>query len=151
MTTLKENKALLISIITIILFSIIFVFIAIFYNDIIIIPRLKNVTREYYDWYLDRPTTQAEVLMEKATYFIKMIFSLIFALEFLYIITNEKYKKIINKRNLAISILIGFALYCLIAFLNFRAEYYRLYMTLIPLEILSLVLLNMIGGLIRYL
>lgn len=147
MEILKGNKALLFTLITIILFSIIFAAITIFFNDIITLPSLKNVSREYYDWYMDMPTSDTEILVEEVTLFVRLIFSLIYLIEVLYILTTDKYLEAINKKNLLISISIGFGTHFFISYINSNAEHYRLFMTLIPIQIASLVLLNMILGL----
>jgi len=143
---LKKNNAMIISLISIILFSTFFTTILIFYNDIVILnSSLKSFTREYYDWYLDSYWNNNIGLFEVITSAIRMVFGLILSLEFLYIISNEKYKDRIDKKNLVISIIGGFIFNFLIsAFIKYNVEHYRLFMILIPTEILALILLNMV-------
>ncbi|MEW9094629.1 MAG: hypothetical protein AB2417_06055 [Clostridiaceae bacterium] len=144
---MKKDKTLMISLITIILFNIFFMTILICYNDIIILPIkfIKNVTKEYYFWYMDRPPVPNESIIMGITTIVKMIFSLILSLEFFYIIFNKKYANVIDKKNIVISIIIGFIFYCLsFLFIKYKVEHYRLFMTLISTEILSMMLLNLI-------
>ena len=142
--TMRRDKTLLISLISIILFSIFFLIILIIYNDTILFDAsLKSFTNEYWNWYLDN--VKIEGIIVELTSITKMFFSIILSLELMYIITNEKYKDIIDKKNLMMSIIIGFAInYLIVLLINYKAEHYRLFMTLISTEILSLVLLNII-------
>lgn len=141
---MRKDKTLLISLISIMLFSAFFLIILIFYNDTILFDAsLKSFTKEYWNWYLDN--IKIEGIIVEITSITKMFFSIILSLELMYIITNEKYKDIIDKKNLLISIIIGFAInYLSVLLINYNAEHYRLFMTLISTEILSLVLLNII-------
>lgn len=143
---MKKNNAMIISLISIILFSTFFITILLFYSDIVILnSSLKNFSREYYDWYLDSYWNNNIGMLEVITSVIGMFFGLIFSLEFLYIISNEKYKDRIEKKYLIISIIGGFILNFLIfTFIKYKVEHYRLFMILIPTEILALILLNIV-------
>jgi len=145
--SMERDKTFMISMLSILLFNAFFIIILIFYNDIIILstPFLKSTTKEYYIWLVERPITNIESTIIDISFMIKLLFSLIFPLEFLYIITNEKYKNMINKKNIILSLVIGFVLNLLISLsIHYRAEHYRLFMDLIPTVISSLVLLNLI-------
>ncbi|SNV76905.1 hypothetical protein [Clostridium cochlearium] len=144
---MKKTNVLITSLISIILFNIFFIIILIYYNNIIILVNgfFKSMTKEYYLWFLSRPNISMESTMLNITEFLKMIFSLIFLIEFLYILSNEKYIKLVNKKNTLISLIIGFIIYCLsFIFIKYKAEHYRLFMTLISTEILSIILLNLV-------
>ncbi|MDU1443156.1 MAG: hypothetical protein E6916_06530 [Clostridium cochlearium] len=144
---MKKTNVLITSLISIILFNIFFIIILIYYNNIIILVNgfFKSMTKEYYLWFLSRPNISMESTMLNITEFLKMIFSLIFLIEFLYIISNEKYIKLVNKKNTLISLIIGSIIYCLsFIFIKYKAEHYRLFMTLISTEILSIILLNLV-------
>lgn len=145
---MKKDKALIISLISIILFNVFFIIMLIEYNDIIIIPNkfFKSITKEYWFWYVDdRIPVINESIIFGITCILKPIFSSIFLLEFFYIIFDKKYINEIGKKNVLLSLIIGFAIYCL-SFLSikYRAEHYRLFMTLISTEILSIILLNLV-------
>lgn len=147
MDSIKKNKVLIISLISIILFNIFFIIMLIFYNNIIIIPNkfFKSVTKEYYFWYLNKPFVNNESIIIGIAYILKITFSLILLLELFYTIFNNKYIKLIGKRNIVISLIIGFAIYCLsFLFIKYKAEHYRLFMILISTEILSIILLNLV-------
>lgn len=144
---MQKPNVLITSLISIILFNIFFIIILIYYNNIIILVNgfFKSMTKEYYLWFLSRPNISMESTMLNITEFLKMIFSLIFLIEFLYILSNEKYIKLVNKKNTLISLIIGFIIYCLsFIFIKYKAEHYRLFMTLISTEIFSIILLNLI-------
>lgn len=144
---MKKDKALRISLISILLFNVFFIIMLIGYNDIIIIPNsfFKSITKEYYFWYMDRPLVYNESIIMGITWIVKPLFSLIFLLEFFYIIFNNKYINIFEKKNLVISLIIGCTIYCLsFLFIKYRAEHYRLFMTFISTEILSIILLNLV-------
>lgn len=145
---MKKNRAMTISLISIILFNIFFMTILIFYNDIIIVPNkfLKSTTREYWYWYAEvRSPVKYESTTLGITYIAKLMFSLIFPLEFFYIISSKKYMSVIGKKSVIISLIIGFIINCLsFLFIKYQAAHYRLFMTLISTEVSSLVLLNLI-------
>ncbi|WP_097028617.1 hypothetical protein [Clostridium peptidivorans] len=144
---MKKDKVLIVSLISIILFNIFFMIILIYYNDIIILPVkfIKNVSKEYYFWYMDRPVLKNQSIIIEITYIVKLIVSLIFPLELLYIISNKKYMDVIGKKIVIISLIIGFAINCLSSlFIKYEAEHYRLFMDLISTEVSSLVILSLI-------
>ncbi len=144
---MKKDKALRISLISILLFNVFFIIMLIGYNDIIIIPNsfFKSITKEYYFWYMDRPLVYNESIIMGITGILKPMFSLILSLEFFYIIFNNKYINVIEKKNLVISLIIGCTIYCLsFLFIKYGTEHYRLFMTLISTEILSIILLNLV-------
>lgn len=147
MMIIKKDRKLMISLISIILFNVFFMIMLICYSDIIVIVNkfLKNVTKEYWFWYLERPNVNNETIIIGVTKLLKIIFSIIFSVEFLHIIDNKKYINIIGKKNLVISLIIGFIIYCLsFLFIKYKAEHYRLFMTLISTEIASMILLNLV-------
>ncbi len=129
---MKNNNDLLLSLITIILFSIIFITILIFYNDIIVLNNsMKSFTREYYDWNMDSYRNNNYANIEVTTYIIKMIFGLILLLEFSYIVSIEKYSNKIDKKNLVISIIVGILInYFISVSIQNNVEHYRLFMTI---------------------
>lgn len=145
--SIKKDKFLMVSLISIILFNIFFVIIATFYNDIIILVNrfFKPFTREYLDWYINKPSIKGQSFIFNITWIIKIIFSMIFFIEFFYLISNDKYKIIMDKKGIFISLLIGSITYLLSFFLiRYMADHYRLFMTLISTEICSLVILSLI-------
>ncbi|GEM_PF-6407810 len=142
---MKKDKALMFALISIVLFNIFFIIMLIYYKDIIIIPNnfFKSVTKEY--WYSDRPHVNNESTIMGITWILKIIFSIIFLEEFCYIISNENYINAIKKKNVVIYSIIGFAIYCLsFLFIKYKAEHYRLFMSLISTEILSTLLLILV-------
>lgn len=144
---MKKDKIVMISLISIILFNVFFMIILVFYNDIIILPIkfIKNVTKEYYFWYMDKPPVPNESIVMGITEILKITFSLIFLIGFLYIVSNKKYINIIGKKNVVISLIIGFTInYLTSLFIKHKAEHYRLFMDLISTEVSSLVLLNLV-------
>lgn len=146
---MKKDKALMFTLISIILFNIFFIIMLIYYKDIIIITNkfFKSITKEYWDWYCDmyRPTVNNESTIVDITFMLKMLFKLIFLGQFFYIIDNEKYINVIKKKNVVIYSTIGFAIYCLsFLFIKYKAEHYRLFMSLISTEILSILLLSLV-------
>lgn len=145
---MRKDKALSISLISVILFNIFFMIILIYYNDIIIVINkfFKSTTKEYWDWYsVVRLPVKYESIILKITYLAKPIFLLIFLLEFFYIISNDKYINVIGKRKVVVSSIIGLTIYFLsFIFIKYKVEHYRLFMTLISAELLSLVVLNLV-------
>lgn len=145
---MKKDKVLIISLISIILFNVFFMIMLIYYNDIIIVTNkfFKSTTKEYWYWYAEvRPPVKYESIIMGGTSIVKMLFSLIFLLEFFYITSDSKYINKIGKKNIVISLIIGLTIYCLsFLFIKYKAEHYRLFMTLISTEILSLVVLNLV-------
>jgi hypothetical protein len=94
---------------------------------------------------MDRPLVYNESIIMGITGILKPMFSLILSLEFFYIIFNNKYINVIEKKNLVISLIIGCTIYCLsFLFIKYGTEHYRLFMTLISTEILSIILLNLV-------
>lgn len=74
-----------------------------------------------------------------------MIFTLIFTIEFVYLVSDEKYQNRIDVKNILISIIVGLIINYLISiFIKYNAEHYRLFMTIIPTQIFSLVLLSIV-------
>lgn len=143
---MRGNNAITISLISIILFSAFFIFILIFYGDIVILNNAhKSFTREYFDWYLDFYGNNHISNLELITSAVKMIFTLIFTIEFVYLVSDEKYQNRIDVKNLLISIIVGLIINYLISiFIKYNAEHYRLFMTIIPTQIFSLVLLSIV-------
>ncbi|SDL06246.1 hypothetical protein SAMN05660472_02543 [Natronincola ferrireducens] len=145
---MTKHRALMISLISIILFNIFFMIMLIWYQDIIILPSdfsRWGITEEYYWWYMDRPPISNETTVIAVNYILKLMFSSIFLLEVFYIISNNKYKHLVKKKNLLISIIISSIVYFLsLFFIKYKTEHYRLFMTLISTEILSLILLNLL-------
>ncbi|WP_027623188.1 hypothetical protein [Clostridium lundense] len=145
---MKKDRVLMISLISAILFSAFFIIMLICYSDIIIIPNtfFKSITKEYWFWYLDdRLPIPNESFIMGITEILKQLFSAIFLLEFIYIISDKKYINEIEKKNVVISLIIGFVIYSFsFLFIKYKAEHYRLFMTLISTEILSIILLNLI-------
>lgn len=148
MDIMKKDKLLNISILSILLFNIFFIIISIFYKEIIILVNrnLMNYTREYYEWLMtQRVNVKNEDIVVLLTYILQIIFTFIFFVEFYYIIINEKYKASSIKKNIIISIIIGFLVNLGIALLiKYNAEHYRLFMILIKTVISSIVLLYLI-------
>lgn len=145
---MKKDKALMISLISIIFFNVFFIIMLIEYNDIIVIPNkfFKSITKEYWFWYVDdRIPVINESIIFGITCILKPLLSSIFLLEFFYIIFDKKYINVIGKKNVMMCLIIGFTIYCLsFLFIKYRAEHYRLFMTLISTEILSIILLNLV-------
>lgn len=151
---MKKDKILMISVASIILFNIFLLIILLFYNDIIILTSkfFKNITKEYYIWFVNRPRISTESNIISITYFIHLLFSIILLLEFVYMMLNRRYKDLIEKRYIITVIFIGIAIYLLIfLFIKYKIEHYRLFMTLIPTEILSMMLLSIIFKIKKYL
>lgn len=143
---MKKGEIFMFFLISVILFNIFFLVILIYYNHITILSGefLKNITKEYYFSYMNNPATESELIIV-LTYFVKLIFSLIFPLEFLYIIFNKEYMRIIGKKSVITSLIIGFIANCLSSlFIIYEVEHYKLFMHLISTEISSLVLLSLI-------
>ncbi|WP_459763392.1 hypothetical protein [Alkaliphilus crotonatoxidans] len=143
----KRDKVLMICLISIILFNCFFMIMLIYYNDIIIVANnfFKSVSKEYYLWYLERPIVDNELIIIGVTKILNIVFSVIFLLEFFYIVFSKKYINEIEKKNVILSLLIGFIIYCLsFILIKYRAEHYKLFMILIPTEIFSIILLNLI-------
>lgn len=145
---MKKDKTLMIFLISIILFNVFFIIILTCYNDIIVItnPFFKKITKEYWFWYLDvRPEVNNESFIMGISDILKQLFSAAFLLEFIYMISDKKYISKIEKKNVGISLIIGFVIYSFsFLFIKYKAEHYRLFMTLISTEILSIILLNLI-------
>ncbi|BDR74080.1 hypothetical protein K144316041_p10080 (plasmid) [Clostridium tetani] len=148
MTNIKQDKWSLITLTSIIIFNCFFMTILFYYNNIIIIVNrfFKKTTEEYYFWWFNRPiTNNNESALMELTYIIKIVFLLIFLLEFFYLISNNEYINLIKKRNIIIYLAIGFGIYCVsFLFIKYKAEHYRLFMTLISTEIFSLILLKLV-------
>lgn len=116
------------------------------YNDIIIIPNtfFKNVSKEYYFWYLDRPSYDNETKIVGITILLKILFSAIFLLEYVYLISDKSYVKLIGKKYILYKMIIVFTIYLICFFLiKYKAIHYKLYMSLFSTGILSLMLLNL--------
>lgn len=145
---MTKHKALMISLISITLFNIFFIIMLIYYKDIIALPSNFSrwgITKEYYWWYMDRSPIRNETTVIAVTYIVQLMFSSIFLLEVCYIMLNNKYKHSISKKNLLGSIIIGLVIYYFsFLLIKHKAEHYRLFMTLIPTGILSLILLNLV-------
>ena len=144
---MKKDKKLTLSLYSIILFNLLFLISLIFYNDIIIIPNnfFKITSKEYWFWYLDQPPVPNEGITMFVSYSIRIMFSSMFLLQLYGILSNKMYSNLINKKSLLLSVLVGFGTYLLsFLFIKYRVEHYRLFMTLIFTEILSLILLNLV-------
>ena len=144
---MKKEKKIILSLSSIALFNLIFMILLVFYNNIIIIPNkfFKNTSKEYWYWYLDNPAMDNEGIIIGVTFIIKIIFSLIFLFQIYHLISKNKYRNLIKKKSLLISLFLGLGAYILsFLFIKYRVEHYRLFMTLISTEILSLILLNLV-------
>ncbi|MGE4276145.1 MAG: hypothetical protein AB7E30_03090 [Lawsonibacter sp.] len=128
------------------LFQLFFAFMSIYYYDVIMIePRIKFVSREYWDWFMDTPPLvpyvgQLITLVEGVSNLFLLLF---WGEEIDLIYRNRKTPHIVRK----IVALYTVALCALAGWLYVAKVYllhYRLFMNLIPCEILSLVLLALL-------
>lgn len=145
--SMVKDKNLLFTLMAIIVFNILFIIILAYYYDIITINVfVKPPTKEYWYWWLDADQVFLnQSLIISTTSLLKLVFSLIFLLEFFYIMLEKKYKDLISKKNIVISLIVGAIVYSIIfLFIRYKAEHYRLFMTLISTEIFSIILLNLI-------
>lgn len=105
-------------------------------------PFFRHTRVEYWNWFLDeRSALRNETIILGVSYISKWLFTIIFLLGHIKIITNLSYKKIVGKKRI-------FLLYCaggityILSFLIFKygVNHYRLYMTFFSTEILSIIL-----------
>ena len=126
-----------------ILFQVLFVFIAIYYYDIIIIePKIKFVSREYWEWYINTPSPISYEL--QLIIFIDGVRDLSKAL-FIGGIIFFGWQSRKNKNFLKIFIVLCLLAFCLLTGWLYYARTYlyhfRIFMELIPSEIFSFTLL----------
>lgn len=133
--------------ISILLFNLLFIVVLTRYYDLIILePSFKPLTREYLDLLSEiKVSLPYEDFIFNLSYISKLLFPLIFLLEFFYLISDKQYSHLVPKKNVTISVIIGAALYFIIRILiRYNAEHCRLFMSLISTEILSVIVLNLV-------
>ncbi|MEA4934944.1 MAG: hypothetical protein VB071_15375 [Lawsonibacter sp.] len=125
------------------LFQLFFAFLSIRYYGVIIIePRIKFVSREYWDWFMTTPPFvpyegQLITLVEGAS----DLFLTLFWVEEIYLIYQNRKTPHIARKTVALYAAALCALTGLVHVARVHLLHYRLFMNLIPCEILSLVLL----------
>lgn len=133
--------------ISILLFNLLFIVVLTRYYDLIILePFFKPLTRKYLDLLSEiKVSLPYEDFIFNLSYISKLLFPLIFLLEFFYLISDKQYSHLVPKKNVIISVIIGAALYFIIRILiRYNAEHCRLFMSLISTEILSIIVLNLV-------
>lgn len=129
-----------------ILYQCFFIVAVIGFYHIVIIPGslFRVLTREYLLWYMEqKPAVSYESTAIELCWIIKLLCTPIFFLAAVRILTQPEYYRCIKKRGMLFSILAGLLVYGCIFFYNkYQAEHYRLYMTLLSTEILSLIVLS---------
>lgn len=142
---MKNNKFIKITLISIIAFTLFYLFVIVFYNNVKILP--SRLFREYsFEYYMNFPPyTNMEDIVVKISMMLKMFFLLIFTIEFIYMMSIKHYRDVIGKRFIIVNILLGVLAY-LISFLliKYLSTYYYLYMYLVPGQIIALTLLALI-------
>lgn len=144
---MKKSKFMSISIISIILFVCLFLVTLIFYYDIIMIPNnfFKNTSKEYWLWYLNNSPVNNESLITGTTGILSMIFPIIFFLEYMCLLSDEKYKKLIDGKEILINLVLGFTIYLIGFFvIKYIVVHYRLYMIFFPAGVLAIMLSSLI-------
>lgn len=125
------------------LFQLFFAILSICYYDVIIIePRIKFVSREYWDWFMTTPpfvpyVGQLITLVEGAS---NLFLTLFWGEEIYLIYQNRKTPHSVRKTfTLYVAALCALAGWLYVA--KVHLLHYRLFMNLIPCEIFSLILL----------
>jgi hypothetical protein len=140
---MRKDKNIIIPLIFILFFIGYFIYIKVFNGDIIVIPSryLRPLNEEYFSWYWwDYSIDNVSSNNITICYLARIIFSLIFSLDILYLLSNEKYRNIIGLKSITKYIVIGISIYLgFIIMLNYKITHYRLYMTLYPTGILAII------------
>lgn len=140
-----HNRAQLRSVILglILLFQLAFAIVLIFYYDIVVLePRLKFVTREYYEWYMTTPpkiSYEGDVINFVEA--IMSVFGVSFALADVYFLCKNRKKLRVLCVFVCLNILAVVSIVGWFYYLNADVLHYRLFMRMIPCEILSLLIL----------
>lgn len=142
-----NNKAFKgISLCLILLFQLAFVAVWICCYDIIVLePRLKFVSREYWEWYMTTPPTipyEGDVIN-----FIEVLMSVsgvFFASADVYFLCKNRNKSRVLWVFVCLNVLAIVSIVGWYYFLNAAVLHYRLFMRMIPCEIFSLLILAML-------
>lgn len=141
---MKTSKPLALSFLAIVLFQgLFFTTLLLFYHIITIpMPYIKPLSYDYYLWLVQQTTTPMDSFFHALAAMLNSLFQVCFITAITYILFTRDLRKAVGGKSWVFSILIGLLTYA-IAFLLIRyvAEHYRLYMTMIPNQILSLMLL----------
>lgn len=144
---MKRGKFINITLISITLFTIFFLTLLVRYSDIVIMVNsfFKDFSKDYYDWFMSNTISSEESSVIDVSFIFKMVFSLVFLLEYLYFVSTKKYRQMVGDRFIVISTIIGIVVYA-ISFLviKYIALHYRLYMYFISTTVLAMVLLSLI-------
>lgn len=126
----------------ILLFQFVFIILLLFYYDIIIVvnPFFKHISEEYWIWFADeRIGVKHEDLILIVSFVIKWLFSASFLLGCLKILCESAYRSQIGLQKILLCIITGGIIYIIsFVLIKYFTIHYRLYMTLISTEILSL-------------
>jgi len=80
-----------------------------------------------------------EITMISVVYILKAIFSFLFIIGFLYLLSDKKNRTVIEKKNFFLEGGVGMLVYFVFFFwIKYQAVHYRLFMTLFSTELLSL-------------
>ena len=141
---MKRTKPLMLSFLSIILFQVLFFSTLIFLYHIIQIapPYIKPISYEYYKQLIELPFVPQDYFFTSLVLILNSLFLVCFVSMITYILVTRELRRAVGGKNFIFSILIGLLAYviCLLL-IRFVAEHYRLYMVLIPNQILSLILL----------
>lgn len=147
MVFLKSRKDRILKI-SIILFQAVFLF-QLFcnYNIIIVVnPFFKHVSEKYWTWFsCERSAVKNENLILAVSYIVKWLFSCVFLIEYMNILARPCKRDKIGVKKIVLFTGAAFVIYG-ISFVAFKylAVHYRLFMTFVSTEILSLLLLALI-------
>lgn len=138
----KQSCILPFYVFSVIVFQLFFLATMIFFYDSIIVvsPFFKTLSREYWNWYLNyRSPYSNETTMITVVYILKAIFSFLFIIGFLYLLSDKKNRTVIGKKNFFLAGGVGMLVYFVFFFwIKYQAVHYRLFMTLFSTELLSL-------------
>lgn len=142
----RQDGELQFYLIAAILYQCFFIVAVIGFYHIVIIPGslFRVLTKEYLLWYMEqKPAVSYEQTAIELCWIVKLLCTPIFLLAAVRTLTQPEYYRCIKASGMLASILTGILVYGFVFFYNkYQADHYRLYMTLLSTEILSLVLLG---------
>lgn len=132
----------------ILLFQLIFLFQLFFHYNVIIVvnPFFKHISEEYWIWFSSEYSpVNNENLILAVSYVTKWLFISVFLIQYIRIISTSEYRKMLCIKRIVLFTCIACLIY-IISFVIFKyfAVHYRLYMTFVSAEILSILLLYFI-------
>lgn len=135
------NRVLLVCLGSVVLYQLFFLGFIIFFHGELSYSPLKPPSYEEWGWLIGHPEAINDRLLKMVSA-ATSVMNLVYLLSYLYVLSSKEFARKMKKWQIAAAFLAAYAVhwFCNYFILNYVSEY-RMYMDLIPTELISLLLL----------